>query len=63
MDFGELTEYIVSIGQPAFRAKQLYEWMHIKLASSYEEMSNIPAAMKVKCGESFSRGKYGLYRA
>ncbi len=46
MDFGELTEYIVSIGQPAFRAKQLYEWMHIKLASSYDEMSNIPAALK-----------------
>ena len=46
MNLDELTEYIKSIGQPAFRAKQLYEWMHVKLADSYDEMSNIPAALK-----------------
>ena len=40
MNLDELTEYIKSIGQPAFRAKQLYEWMHVKLADSYDEMSN-----------------------
>ena len=46
MNLDELTKYIKSIGQPAFRAKQLYEWMHVKLADSYDEMSNIPAALK-----------------
>ena len=46
MDFDELTEYVKGLGQPAFRAKQLYEWMHIKLAGSYDEMSNIPAALR-----------------
>jgi len=46
MNLDELTEYIKNIGQPAFRAKQLYEWMHVKLADSYDEMSNIPAALK-----------------
>lgn len=46
MNLDELTEYIKSTGQPAFRAKQLYEWMHVKLADSYDEMSNIPAALK-----------------
>ena len=45
MNLDELTEYIKSTGQPAFRAKQLYEWMHVKLADSYDEMSNIPAAL------------------
>ena len=45
MNLDELTEYIKSIGQPAFRAKQLYEWMHVKIADSYDEMSNIPAAL------------------
>ena len=44
MNLDELTEYIKSTGQPAFRAKQLYEWMHVKLADRYDEMSNIPAA-------------------
>ena len=26
LDLDELTEYIVSLGEPKFRAKQLYEW-------------------------------------
>lgn len=49
----ELKEEMTQLGEKPFRAVQLYEWMHKKLARSYEEMSNIPAAMKVKCGESY----------
>lgn len=50
----ELKEEMERLGEKSFRAVQLYEWMHRKLARGYEEMSNIPAAMKVKCGESYS---------
>lgn len=50
----ELKEEMERLGEKPFRAVQLYEWMHRKLARGYEEMSNIPAAMKVKCGESYS---------
>lgn len=46
MDLEELTEYIKSQGLPQFRAKQLYEWMHVKLAASFEEMSNIPLKLR-----------------
>lgn len=46
LDFEELNKYIVSIGEPAFRAKQLYEWMHVKLAESFDVMSNIPIKLK-----------------
>lgn len=46
LSFDELTEYIVSIGQPKFRAKQLYEWMHVKLVSGFDDMTNIPASLK-----------------
>ncbi len=45
-DFNELTEYVISLGQPKFRAKQLYEWMHVKLADSYDAMTNLPAALR-----------------
>lgn len=31
-----------SLGQPAFRAKQIFEWIHQKSASSFEDMSNVP---------------------
>lgn len=46
MDLNELTEYIIALGQPAFRAKQIYEWMHVKLADSYERMTNVPLALR-----------------
>ncbi len=45
-DFKELTEYLVSKGYPKFRAKQLYDWMHIRLAEAPEEMTNLPSDLK-----------------
>ncbi|MCR5100821.1 MAG: 23S rRNA (adenine(2503)-C(2))-methyltransferase RlmN [Butyrivibrio sp.] len=50
----ELTEEIKAMGEPAFRAKQLYEWIHKKMAAGYESMGNIPKALKEKCQEKFS---------
>ncbi len=49
----ELKAEMAALGEKPFRAVQLYEWMHRKLARGYEEMRNIPAAMKTKCGESY----------
>lgn len=49
----ELKTEMAGMGQKPFRAVQLYEWMHRKLARGYGEMSNIPMAMKEKCGESY----------
>ena len=46
MTLNELTEYIVNNGYPKFRGKQLYEWMHVKLCRSVEEMTNIPKELK-----------------
>lgn len=52
LDLDELTEYIVSLGEPKFRAKQLYEWMHVRLVPGYDEMTNIPASLKAKLKEN-----------
>ena len=49
----ELTQEIKGLGDPAFRAKQLYEWMHVRMAGDYDDMSNIPKALKEKCREHF----------
>lgn len=51
LDYKELQEWIGSLGEKAFRAKQLYDWMHVKLARDYEEMSNIPKSLVEKCRE------------
>lgn len=41
LTFDELTNELKSFGLPAFRAKQIYEWLHVKLVASYDEMTNL----------------------
>ena len=41
MNLEELTSYIESIGEKKFRAKQIYQWIHIKQVDSFEEMTNL----------------------
>lgn len=47
----ELENYIIENGQQKFRAKQLYQWMHQKRVSSFDEMANLPAAMRKTLSE------------
>ena len=47
MTLPEMTAYFKEIGQPAFRAKQVYSWLH-KGACGYGEMTNIPQTLRDK---------------
>ena len=48
----ELTAVIKELGQPAFRAKQVYTWLH-KGVKSYDEMTNIPQSLRQKLAEQY----------
>jgi 23S rRNA (adenine2503-C2)-methyltransferase len=48
LSLDELKEEIARLGEKPFRAVQLYEWMHVKLARSYDEMTNTPKSLKEK---------------
>ena len=48
-----LKEYLTSIGEKTFRAKQIYEWLHQKLVENFDEMSNISKSLKEKLNEDF----------
>lgn len=41
MTLQELTEEMKDCGKPAFRAKQIYDWLHVKLVRNYGEMKNL----------------------
>lgn len=49
----QLKEEMESLGEKSFRAAQLYGWMHVKLAESYDEMTNIPHKLADKCREKY----------
>ena len=44
--YDEVMEFVTSIGEKAFRGKQLYEWMHVHKVASYREMTNLPKAFR-----------------
>lgn len=54
LTLGELKEEMAGLGEKAFRAKQLYEWMHVKLARDYDEMTNIPKSLVEKLKANYT---------
>lgn len=44
--FEELKKEMERLGEKAFRAKQIYEWLHVKLADTFEEMTNLSKALR-----------------
>ena len=52
MTLPELSALLKQMGQPAFRAKQLYGWLH-RGVRSYEEMTNLPGALRAELAEKY----------
>lgn len=50
----ELEEELLAMGEKAFRAGQLYQWMHVKLARSFDEMTNLSKAFREKLKEEYT---------
>lgn len=48
MTLEELQNCLVELGEKAFRAKQIYQWIHEKLAAGYEDMSNLSKDLREK---------------
>ena len=52
MTLPEVTAAVKELGQPAFRGKQIYTWLH-KGVRSYEEMTNLPKDLRQKLSEAY----------
>ena len=52
-DFEELKSEMEAIGEKAFRAKQIYEWLHVKLVDSFEEMTNLSKNLRDKLDREY----------
>lgn len=49
----ELENDILSLGEKKFRALQIFEWLHCKRAVSFDEMTNLSAALRKTLSEKF----------
>jgi 23S rRNA (adenine2503-C2)-methyltransferase len=49
----ELESLFQTLGQPAYRAKQVMEWLFAKRVKSFAEMTNLPAALRERLDAEF----------
>ena len=69
-DFGEIKSLLVSelqeklrqFGEPSFRAGQIMNWLYEKRAGGFEEMSDLPQALRARLAKNFSMSKLGVVR-
>lgn len=47
----EMAAFVADLGQPKFRAKQLFQWVYQKCAKEFDQMSNLPAALRQRLAE------------
>ena len=52
MTLPEMSQLFKELGQPAFRAKQVYTWLH-KGVRSYDQMSNLPKDLRQKLEQDY----------
>ncbi len=53
MSLEELTQELTARGEKAFRARQLYEWMHVKLSRGFDGMTNLSKNFREACKELY----------
>jgi 23S rRNA (adenine2503-C2)-methyltransferase len=58
----ELEESVHALGEPAYHATQIAEWLYKKRAASFDEMTDLPRKLRLQLAEQFSFGKIEVVR-
>ncbi len=56
LDFSALQSLLESWGEPAYRARQLWEWLYVHLADSFDQMTNLPKSLRKRLAGEMSIG-------
>lgn len=60
LTLGELREFVTSLGEPAFRGRQLFDWLYTKEASSFDEMTSLSKMFRERLNEAAAIGAVRL---
>lgn len=58
----ELEMEIINLGEKKFRAKQIFQWLHVKQIKDFSEMSNISLELRTKISEHFCLKSLNMVR-
>ena len=53
LSFGELSDWLAEAGEPKFRAKQIFTWLHSRKATDFSEMTDLSLSLRTKLSDSF----------
>jgi 23S rRNA (adenine2503-C2)-methyltransferase len=53
LNYKELKKEMETIGEKSFRAKQIYEWLHVKLVDDFDDMTNLSKSLREKLNEQY----------
>lgn len=53
LNLDELSRELAEFNEPKFRAKQIYEWLHIKKVTAFSEMTNVSAQLRENLSAKF----------
>jgi len=45
LSYDDLTDLLIELGEPKFRAKQVWQWLYKKYVTDFAEMRNVPKAL------------------
>ena len=60
---GEWEEHVVAFGEPAYRGKQIFDWIHRQGVADPDEMSNLPKSLRARLREEGSGWPIGIVSA
>lgn len=62
MGLEEIQLFMADLGEPKFRGKQVFEWVHKKQVSSFDEMTNLSKTLREKLQEKATLGGVEMVR-
>jgi len=54
LDLHTLRSLLMGWGEPPYRARQLWEWLYVRLAGSFEQMTNLPKLLRERLAREAS---------
>ena len=62
LSFEEFEAHLATLNQPAYRAKQIWQWLFQKRATSFDEMTNLSGSLRVQLADAFDISRLEILR-
>ena len=57
LNLDELQAQLNQWGEPVFRARQIWDWLYVRLADTYDAMTNLPQALRERLAAAYPIGR------